>query len=230
MNAQRGFLNCKQHPGQSPAVHRDDLRSWAVTITQKGGSIAANHRLIPAKDQNWNERSEDDRRTRAYDKTFAIALISGANPSKYGTLIAYLSNQYAMGRDEYPSDETAAYNLLVNYRIPENVSRPRYAVAQYNPPGHTPTGQSVGSGITFALQVSVAGNNGLTYEGIECYHYHSVGHYASNCPIDAKVTIGTTLTQFAYMMAQAPNASNIDPRGILIDSQSTISVSATPPC
>ena len=44
----------------------------------------------------------------AYDKTLAIALIIGADPSKYETLIAHLSNQYAMGRDEYPSDNTAA--------------------------------------------------------------------------------------------------------------------------
>jgi hypothetical protein len=50
MDAQRGFLNCKQHMGQSPASYRDDLRAWAVTLTQQGGSIAANHRLIPAKD------------------------------------------------------------------------------------------------------------------------------------------------------------------------------------
>jgi hypothetical protein len=37
----------------------------------------------------------------AYEKTLAIALITGSDPTKYGTLVAHLSNQYAMGRDEY---------------------------------------------------------------------------------------------------------------------------------
>jgi hypothetical protein len=98
MNAQRGFLSCKQQPSQSPADYRANLRSWAVTITQQGGSIAANHLLIPATDADGTVRTEAARRTMAYDKTLAIALITGADPSKYGTLIAHLSNQYAMGK------------------------------------------------------------------------------------------------------------------------------------
>ncbi|KAI2506456.1 hypothetical protein MHU86_7971 [Fragilaria crotonensis] len=168
--------------------------------------------------------SEEDRQNRAYDKTFAIALVTGADPSKYGTLIAHLSNQYAMGRDEYPCDETAAYNLLVNYRTPENAARPRTSNNHHSSPATPAT--PAGSGITFAQHGAVAGNNGLTHDGIECYHCHSIGHYASNCPTvsDTTVTSGTTLTQYAYMLAQAQNASGIDPEWILLDSQSTISV------
>jgi hypothetical protein len=67
LNARRGFLNCKHHLGRLPASYCDGLQSWAVIITQPGGSTAANHRLIPANDQNGNDRSEDNRRTRAYD-------------------------------------------------------------------------------------------------------------------------------------------------------------------
>ena len=83
-----------------------------------------------------------------------------------------------------------------------------------------------GSGITFAQYGAVVGNNGLTHDGIECYHCHSIGHYASNCPTvsNTTVTSGTTLTQYAYMLAQAQSASGIDPQWILLDSQSTISV------
>jgi hypothetical protein len=46
--------------------------------------------------------------------TLAIALVAGADCTKYGTLIDKLSNQYASGRDEYPEDKTGAFNLLVN--------------------------------------------------------------------------------------------------------------------
>ena len=223
MNAQRSFLNCKQQTGQSPAAYRDDLRAWAITITQQGGSIAANYELIPAQDEDGNNRSEAERRSKAYEKTLAIALITGSDPSKYGTLTAHLSNQYAMGRDEYPSDETAAYNLLVNYRTPANIARPRH-VSQ-NPT----TPATASSGMTFTQHDrSIAGNNGLTHDGIECYQCHGFGHYASNCPDGTTGTVtGTTLTQFAFMLAQT-NSPLIDPQWILLDSQSTISVFNNP--
>lgn len=50
----------------------------------------------------------------AQDQTLAIALMQGANATRYGTLITDLSNQYTMGIDNYPVDITAAYGLLVN--------------------------------------------------------------------------------------------------------------------
>ncbi|KAI2505105.1 Reverse transcriptase (RNA-dependent DNA polymerase) [Fragilaria crotonensis] len=68
-----------------------------------------------------------------------------------------------MGRDEYPCDETAAYNLLVNYRTPENAARPR-ASNNHNSPSTAPAtqGPPAGRGITCAQHGAVAGNNGLT--------------------------------------------------------------------
>ena len=49
MNAQRSFLTCVQQPGQTLESYRASLRGWTVTLTQQGGSIAANHELVPAK-------------------------------------------------------------------------------------------------------------------------------------------------------------------------------------
>jgi Zinc knuckle len=82
--------------------------------------------------------------------------------------------------------------------------------------------------MTFAQNAAlVVGNNGLTHEGIECYQCNSYGHYATECPERAAqqqaTSTGTTLVQYAYMLAQA-GADSIDPNWILLDSQSTISV------
>jgi hypothetical protein len=50
----------------------------------------------------------------ARDRTLAAALIRGAEPTRYGTLIANLANQYSKGKDEYPTNIMSAYSLLVN--------------------------------------------------------------------------------------------------------------------
>ena len=129
MNAQRSFLSFTQFPGQTLESFRASLRGWAVTLTQQGGSIAANFTLVPAKITEAEDsplRTDEERKKMAYDKTFAIALVTGADPTKFGTLIAHLSNQYAMGKDEYPTDETSAFNLLVHYVTPENARRPHH--------------------------------------------------------------------------------------------------------
>jgi hypothetical protein len=39
----------------------------------------------------------------ARDRTLAIALNPGADPTRYGTLITELSNQYAMGKRQLPN-------------------------------------------------------------------------------------------------------------------------------
>ena len=95
MAAQLSFLTCTQRIGQSPASYRDDLRAWAITITQQGGTIVGNYKLIPATDSNGNIRTKEDRRAKAYDKTLAISLVTRADRSKYGTLIDELANEYA---------------------------------------------------------------------------------------------------------------------------------------
>ena len=86
--------------------------------------------------------------------------------------------------------------------------------------------------MTFAQNAAlVVGNNGITHEGIECFQCNSYGHYATECPERAAQTTstGTTLVQYAYMLAQA-GAASIDPNWILLDSQSTISSSRTTTC
>ena len=79
------------------------------------------------------------------------------------------------------------------------------------------------SGISFAQANApvVPGTSVRTFPEIDCCHCGQYGHYGENYP-DLDVA-GSTLTQYGFMMAQS-NASQIDPKWILLDSQSTISV------
>ncbi|KAI2512541.1 Reverse transcriptase (RNA-dependent DNA polymerase) [Fragilaria crotonensis] len=79
--------------------------------------------------------------------------------------------------------------------------------------------------MTFVQRNVVAGTNGVTHEGITCFNCNNMGHYSVDCPEPRSTgtATGTTLTQAAYVLAQA-GAPGIHPDWVLLDSQSTVSV------
>ena len=165
-------------------------------------------------------------------------MIRGADPTKYGTLILDLSNQFVKGKDEYPRDMSSAATMLELYEAPINQAtrqRPprnnNATTATTSPEARALTFvQAAGArNLTYAERAaaSVPGTDGVLRTAITCHGgCGGYGHYADECPGATNLT-GTTLTQYAYMLAQA-GGSGIDPNWILLDSQSTISVFRNP--
>jgi hypothetical protein len=121
------------------------LRTWADAIEYWGGSVAENYFLVEDTGPGGRAHQVEERKAIARDRTLAIALIRGADPRRYGTLlITELANRYAMGTDDYPTDITSAYGLLVNYKTPVNAYGGR---AQ-----RTYTAQELTTSMTFAQQ------------------------------------------------------------------------------
>lgn len=121
-----------------------------------------------------------------------------------------------------------AGSLLVNYCTPSN-TRARGNTVPNNVGSPTTTVASEASAMTFTQRGTVAGTNGTTHEGITCYKdCHNIGHHSADCPEERSVatTTGTTLTQYAFMLAQG--TTGINPDWVLLDSQSTISVFRNP--
>jgi hypothetical protein len=102
LNARTSFLTCRQSQGQTADEYLERLKGWANTIEYHGGTVAETHELVPSEMDDGTKLSVTERKAIARDRTLAIALIRGANPTRYGTLLADLSNQYAMGNDDYP--------------------------------------------------------------------------------------------------------------------------------
>ena len=223
LNAQQSFLSCKQLPGQSADDYADCLIGWPTPLKPMVG--------LWRKITNWslNDRSVQERKSIARKRTFAMAFIHSSDASKYRTLITDLSNQYAMGRDEYPTDMVSAKSLFVMYKTPANAPAARAASTR----SHQPLPSHEASALTFAQRSAalVTRTNGLTHEGIQCWNCQQHGHNAGECPSTA-ATSGTTLTQYAFVLAQssAPCNHSIDPDWILLDSQSTILFFVTPVC
>ncbi len=93
MEAHQNFLNCKQSQDQSIEEYLEALTLWADTIEYHGGTFVENYMLAAATAPDGMARTESERRNAARDETLAMALIRGADPTRYGTLIAELSNQ-----------------------------------------------------------------------------------------------------------------------------------------
>ena len=106
LDARARFLTCRQTQEQTPESYLSTIRGWAEAIESYGGSVAESFELVPDTDDDGNPRDEATRTTMARDRTLAMALIRGADPYRYGTLVMDLSNQHAMGIDNYPTDLT----------------------------------------------------------------------------------------------------------------------------
>ena len=228
MDAHQKFLTCRQSNTQTVEDYRRQLTLWSDTIEHHGGSIVTNSSLANANDSSGRARTDAEHAEAGRQETLAMALLRGADQTRYGTLLDHLANQFASGRDEYPKDLTAAYSLLVHYKTPSN-ARPRPTGANNNsnnansgtnnnsnnptssPTADTATPSSGASALTFT-QGTATPVTSITVPSTTATHNPS-----------GTLAAGTSLVQFAVMMAQA-SIPTIDPSWLLIDSQSTMSV------
>ena len=231
LDAQFGFLSCKQKPNESADEYADNLIGWSDTIETHGGTVAVNFKLIGATADDGTTRSDETRKQMARERTIARCLIRNADQSRYGMLITELANQYAGQQDNYPNDIAAAKSLLVMYKTPTNTAAQRTGNQQPRQQQRTTTTTSSDPlhGLTLAQRtdIAISGIDGQLRPSVTCYGCGLPGHMAGECPTAATTpTTAVTLTQYAYVLAQATRDDHheIDPDWILLDSQSTISI------
>jgi hypothetical protein len=161
------------------------------------------------------------------DNYLGMALVKGADRMRYSRLMDDLINQFTMGHNNYPQNVTAAYNLLINYRV---------------------TGQSTARIINDSESMSFATvekeKRDLTL--IRCFRCQKKGHFANHCP-EVKKEEGagggevTTEALQQLMLAEPPKGCNdyddfafhqsqhhLNPNWIILDTGSTSDIFCNP--
>jgi Zinc knuckle len=229
LDARIAYYTCKQLAHQTNAEYLEIFRSNVEVLEYYKANIGESYLLI---DNPTGRLTTAERTALARGRTIAIAFIRGSDQRRYSTLLSDLANQKTRGNDQYPTDLTAAYSMLVNYHAPgptrthqqhpttvPTTAAPdtsAYTFAQATRPS-TSTGGST------STAASTTGSDGVLHAGITCFNCQASGHYANSCP-KAKIS----LLQYACVLAQTSSANDkykgIPNSWILLDSQLNISV------
>ena len=172
-------MNLRQLQAQSVGDYVDALRGFVDTIEYHGGSVVANYELVPLIAEDGAMLSVAERFDVARDKTLTCTLVRGAYRPKQ-------TSSRMGGMDEYPRDFASAHSLVESYSSPSNTNRNRQrgqqAAGAATVTAIAPAPAAGADTVTFAQQGTVAGSDGVTYEGITCYTCRSTGKYSEHCP------------------------------------------------
>jgi hypothetical protein len=117
---------CRQGHKQTLHEYLTDLQGLVQVLAHYGAALGAegpyqdSAKAQVRKDNPGLSRAEYDKRAvaAAKKKSVAIGFLKRADRKRYGGLWSNLEKQYNRGTDDYPSDLTGTYNLLLNYKPP----------------------------------------------------------------------------------------------------------------
>ena len=207
-------------------------------IKHYGGNVPIDDSLGDYEDDRLGDDAPDDMNAYVRERNIAIAFIHRADPIRYTSLLNRLSNDFALGRDNYPTTLTGAFDMLQTYRGPRlNV--------RGNPGGGGGGHGSTNIGMQFLQDGAneiVPGRNGRSYPRIQCHNCQAFGHYSNNCPAQSQQngsqfamhgveldmssddsSYGPVIAEFMFAQRGAGDLSNYYD-SVLIDSGSTCSV------
>ena len=100
LDARCNLLTCRQAPaGQSVNVYKETLNKGLADVNRfHGGTVEEKISSLPLQDASRKEWTVAQREKIVMEKTLAMLMIKGTDPTKYGTHIVDLSNQHVKGR------------------------------------------------------------------------------------------------------------------------------------
>jgi hypothetical protein len=241
IEARAAFINCKQGPTQSNAEY--------LAVFTANVQVLEHYKAVVGEGESYMTSSNPllkltakEREQMTRDRTIGMAFLRNSDQRRFASLWSDLANQKARGLDQYPADLTSAYSMLVNYHSPPtnhrgtnnqntnqnttNAPSEQHAIPTAIGP-HTFTQTAAKTAATTTRVI--AGTDGVTHDGVNCFSCHSNGHYSPQCAVGAGAV---SLLQHAIVLTQNAEDdiryNSIPPHWILLDSQSNISIFHSP--
>jgi hypothetical protein len=164
------FYTLRQGKGVDNAKYLELFETHVAVVEQFGGAIARDPvvvlRELEIMGINKDNASNDEvikARKAGEDKYLVMALVKGADRSRCSRLMDDLVNQFTMGHNNYPPNITAAYNLLINYRVTIQS-----------------TARIINDSESMSFTTVEKEKWDLTLS--RCFRYQKKGHFAKHCP------------------------------------------------
>jgi hypothetical protein len=125
--SKRRFYIQSQGRHVTTQAYLEQFQNIVDVIEHSGGGIGSEPGIdlliAEEKGKEVNQLTAADK-SEAQDRYLAVAFILGSDRTRYGKLIENLENDFLQGRNSYPKNLTASYNLLINWKQdPRNLMR-----------------------------------------------------------------------------------------------------------
>jgi hypothetical protein len=237
-NAIVKYVMLKQGKHTTPADFLEQFRNNLNVLDAVGATIGPHAGILASYTGGEREANVVDKAA-AREQSIAVAFLNKVDKTRYGRMLEDLKNSYLLGQNNYPTNLTDAYNLVVNW--------------QQDPQNRVHFGAGPNDGVVFAHntegnddeegEVALANHGKSNKNHITCFKCNKRGHYHTQCPekddgaadgaqkekekTDNNTNNGTSLLVHGTAVTDvvmAHGSNDIPSNWILLDNQSTIDI------
>ena len=126
IEAETSLMRFRQSERMSNSDYLEKLRDLVEVYEHLGWEPGVSKVRIESLLIDPESADEDDvqeAKLKAREEYLAVLLLTKSDPKRYGTLITDVENAYTRGQNGYPTTVSGAYDILVNYRNPNQALR-----------------------------------------------------------------------------------------------------------
>ena len=126
IEAEVTLMRFRQYERMSNSDYLEKLRDLVEVYEHLGGEPGTSKARVDSLLIDPDLADEDERqeaKTKAREEYLAVLLLTKSDPKRYATLVTDVENAYTRGQDGYPTTVSGAYDMLVNYKNPNQALR-----------------------------------------------------------------------------------------------------------
>ena len=119
-------MRFRQSERMSNSDYLEKLRDLVEVYEHLGGEPGTSKARVDSLLIDPDLADEDERqeaKTKAREEYLAVLLLTKSDPKRYATLVTNVENAYTRGQNGYPTTVSGAYDMLVNYKNPNQALR-----------------------------------------------------------------------------------------------------------